>query len=103
MRAYEILNESTAEQLMSAMNDYIAAQVAQGAETIGVSELVNALRNMGFNATEESIQSIADESPFVISAENGELNVGDKPELADAGEDSGDQVDQMASGAVDIG
>ena len=88
---------------MSTMNDYIATQVAQGAETVGVSELVVALRNMGFNATEESIQSVADQSPFVTSAENGKLNVGDAPGLVDAGENSDDQVDQMASGAVDIG
>lgn len=103
MRAYEILNENTAEQLMVTISDYVAARVAEGAETIGVSELVVALRKMGFNATEDGIMSVAAESPFVHSVENGELQVGEKPGLADAGNNADDQVDQMASSAVDIG
>ena len=39
MRAYEILNENTADQLMVTIRDYVAARVAECAETIGVSEL----------------------------------------------------------------
>lgn len=102
MRAFEILNESTADQLLSTLNDIIASSVGNGAETVSLPGLVNTLRDMGINATEEGILSIVTDSPFVHSAENGELNVGEKPGLVDAGEDSGSRVDSMASGAVDI-
>jgi len=103
MRAHEILNENTAEQLLGTMNDIIATKSAEGAETVSIPELVMSLRNMGFNATEEGILAIAPDSPFVFSVNGSELSVGERPDLVDAGENSDDQVDQMASSAVDIG
>jgi hypothetical protein len=102
MRAFEILNESTADQLLSAVDDIIASAVGRGAETISTADLVNTLRRVGLNATEEGILSIVSDSPFVHSIDNGQLNVGEKPGLVDPGEDSGDQVGQMAGSAVDI-
>jgi hypothetical protein len=102
MRAFEVLNESTADQLLSALNDIIASSVGNGAEKISLAELVITLRNMGFNATKEGILSIVDDSPFVQSSDNGELNVGDKPGSVDTGENPGSRVDSMADNAVDI-
>jgi hypothetical protein len=102
MRAFEVLNESTADQLLSALNDIIASSVGNGAEKISLAELVITLRNMGFNATKEGILSIVDDSPFVQSSDNGELNVGDNPSLVDTGENPGSRVDSMADNAVDI-
>ena len=103
MRAYEVLNENTADQLLSTMKDVLASRVANGEEKVSIDELVIALRNMGFNATREGIESVVNDSPFVHGIENGELNIGDQPDLVDTGDNADEQVDQMASGAVDLG
>lgn len=103
MKAHEILNENTADQLMTTMNDIIAAKVADGIEKISINELVNNLRAMGYNATPEGIESVVNDSPFIHGVENGELNIGDKPDLVDAGDNADEQVDQMAGSAVDLG
>lgn len=102
MRAYELLNESTADQLLSATDDIIVSAISQGVESIRLAELVTMLHRMGFNATEESILSVVNNSPFVHSAQSGELNIGEKPGLSSTGQDSGEVVDSMADSAVEI-
>lgn len=102
MKISELLKESTADQLLTTINDIIASYDAKGVETVSVAELVIALQKMGLNATEDGISSVATDSPFVQSVENGEIQLGGSVDLVDAGENSDDQVDHMASGAVDI-
>lgn len=105
MKVIHIIKENdNADDIMSALSSLVSVLKTKGHKNIPTQYAVNYINNMGYNVEAEALVSVANHSPFVSSATEEEISIGnDVMSDAEGGEDANmgqDVVDQMATDAA---
>lgn len=100
MRAYELLREGNeyTNQVESSVNDLLADLKANGISEIETSKLCQQLNNTGLNADPASLLPTLQSNPYVQSADENMVTLGDKEAQDGSGSnDSGKSDKEIVS------
>lgn len=100
MRLRDILNEDYSENLDSDLTNLLLNAKSMGHDELKTSDLVRQLRSMGYSSVDmNSIQSLLQNSPAVMSSNDGSISLNAQSPETDSGEDSAAKVKQLANKA----
>ena len=106
MRAREILQEDYNQSLESDLNNLLIGAKGSGATQVSTKDIVDQLYGMGYSIDVNSIMPLLSNNPVVMNA-TPEMIQMTQPDGASAdagsGQDSADQVADMAQAATKIG
>jgi len=105
MRAREIIQEDYNQSLESDLNNLLVGAKGNGAQQVRTQDIVATLYKMGYSGDVNSILSLLTNNPTITNA-TPEMIVLAPPEGAEtagAGQDSAEQVGDMAQAATKIG
>jgi hypothetical protein len=105
MRAREIIQEDYNQSLDSDLTNLLVGAKGNGVEQVRTEDIVSQLYNMGYSVDVNSILPLLANNPLVTNAtpESIVLTAPEGAENANSGQDSAEQVGDMAQAATKIG
>lgn len=105
MRAREILEENYSESLESDLTNLLIGAKGAGAQEVETGDIVNQLYAMGYSVDVNSVLPLLSNNPAVMNATPEMIRFTQPEGMAQGpgGDDSADQVSDMAQQATNIG